>query len=142
MSRSNGFYIEHVPTRTHTPRSNDHRSTIDDKKQALPNPSSIPGSNLLNRNRNMSDFLAGLPKPPTWHEGAICAQTDPEAFYPEAGGVNHEAKRICATCPVLNDCREWAIESCEPWGVWGGLSERERREERARRRKAQEESAA
>ncbi|MBM7280330.1 WhiB family transcriptional regulator [Gordonia rubripertincta] len=90
----------------------------------------------------MSDLLAGLPKPPTWHEDAICSQADPDAWFPEKGEATVAAKLICAGCDVREQCLQWALDNGERFGVWGGLSERERREERARRRKAQEESAA
>lgn len=62
-----------------------------------------------------------------WQEQALCAQTDPEAFFPEKGGSTREAKRICQACPVQDDCLEFALENDERFGIWGGLSERERR---------------
>lgn len=62
-----------------------------------------------------------------WQEQALCAQTDPEAFFPEKGGSTREAKRICQACPVRDDCLEFALEHDERFGIWGGLSERERR---------------
>ena len=62
-----------------------------------------------------------------WQERALCAQTDPEAFFPEKGGSTREAKRICTTCPVRNECLEYALANDERFGIWGGLSERERR---------------
>ena len=62
-----------------------------------------------------------------WQEQALCAQTDPEAFFPEKGGSTREAKRICQGCPVRDDCLEFALEHDERFGIWGGLSERERR---------------
>lgn len=62
------------------------------------------------------DFLA---------EG-LCAQTDPEAFFPTNGVNAREAKAICRACPVIEACREHALSAPEPYGVWGGLSERER----------------
>jgi WhiB family redox-sensing transcriptional regulator len=39
-----------------------------------------------------------------WQERALCAQTDPEAFFPEKGGSTREAKRVCLTCDVRGDC--------------------------------------
>ncbi|MCX2733902.1 WhiB family transcriptional regulator [Saccharopolyspora sp. NFXS83] len=62
-----------------------------------------------------------------WQERALCAQTDPEAFFPEKGGSTREAKRICAGCEVRPECLEYALEHDERFGIWGGLSERERR---------------
>ena len=62
-----------------------------------------------------------------WQEQALCAQTDPEAFFPEKGGSTREAKRICVGCDVKGECLEYALEQDERFGIWGGLSERERR---------------
>ncbi|WP_298088495.1 WhiB family transcriptional regulator [uncultured Corynebacterium sp.] len=62
-----------------------------------------------------------------WQEQALCAQTDPEAFFPEKGGSTREAKRICRACDVRDECLEFALEHDERFGIWGGLSERERR---------------
>ena len=69
---------------------------------------------------------------PDWQERALCAQTDPEAFFPEKGGSTREAKRICSGCEVRAECLEYALANDERFGIWGGLSERERR--RLRRR--------
>jgi WhiB family redox-sensing transcriptional regulator len=62
-----------------------------------------------------------------WQERALCAQTDPEAFFPEKGGSTREAKKVCTTCEVRGDCLEYALNNDERFGIWGGLSERERR---------------
>ena len=58
---------------------------------------------------------------------AICSQPDPEAFFPEKGGSTRDAKRICAGCDVKQQCLEYALANDERFGIWGGLSERERR---------------
>ena len=62
-----------------------------------------------------------------WMLEARCLDADPEAFFPEKGGSTREAKRICAACPVREECLEYALENDERFGIWGGLSERERR---------------
>ena len=62
-----------------------------------------------------------------WQERALCAQTDPEAFFPEKGGSTREAKKVCLGCEVRGDCLEYALAHDERFGIWGGLSERERR---------------
>jgi WhiB family redox-sensing transcriptional regulator len=62
-----------------------------------------------------------------WQERALCAQTDPEAFFPEKGGSTREAKKVCLSCEVRVECLEYALEQDERFGIWGGLSERERR---------------
>ena len=63
----------------------------------------------------------------SWQDQALCAQTDPEAFVPEKGGSTREAKRICVGCEVKQECLEYALMQDERFGIWGGLSERERR---------------
>ncbi len=62
-----------------------------------------------------------------WQDRALCAQTDPEAFFPEKGGSTREAKRVCTVCEVRAECLEYALANDERFGIWGGLSERERR---------------
>ncbi|MGO1560664.1 Sporulation regulatory protein WhiB [Actinomycetales bacterium JB111] len=65
--------------------------------------------------------------PLSWQDRALCAQTDPEAFFPEKGGSTREAKRVCSSCDVRSECLEYALANDERFGIWGGLSERERR---------------
>lgn len=62
-----------------------------------------------------------------WQDRALCAQTDPEAFFPEKGGSTREAKRVCMGCEVRAECLEYALARDERFGIWGGMSERERR---------------
>lgn len=47
----------------------------------------------------------------SWQERALCAETDPESFFPEKGGSTREAKRICGTCEVRRECLEYALEN-------------------------------
>jgi WhiB family transcriptional regulator, redox-sensing transcriptional regulator len=72
-------------------------------------------------------LLEGDAEEPGWQERALCAQTDPEAFFPEKGGSTREAKKVCLTCDVRGECLEYALLNDERFGIWGGLSERERR---------------
>jgi len=67
-----------------------------------------------------------------WQERALCAQTDPEAFFPEKGGSTREAKKVCLTCDVRTECLESALSNDERFGIWGGLSEREGRKRKRR----------
>ena len=61
-------------------------------------------------------------------DGALCREVDMgELFFPEKGGTTTPAKQICRLCPVREACLEYALEQDERFGVWGGLSERERR---------------
>lgn len=62
-----------------------------------------------------------------WQERALCAEVDPELFYPEKGGSTREAKKICDLCEVQAECLETALANAERFGIWGGKSERERR---------------
>ena len=70
----------------------------------------------------------------SWRLDALCAETDPEAFFPEKGGSTREAKRVCTGCDVRAECLEYALANDERFGIWGGLSERERRRVRLSRR--------
>lgn len=89
------------------------------------------------------DFLADLlGHVPEWQERALCAQTDPEAFFPEKGGSTREAKRICTRCEVKSECLEFALAHDERFGIWGGLSERERRKVKREAREAARLAAA
>jgi WhiB family transcriptional regulator, redox-sensing transcriptional regulator len=93
----------------------------------------------------LPDWAAGLePSTPewpapgaadeAWRLDALCAETDPEAFFPEKGGSTREAKRVCTGCAVRAECLEFALANDERFGIWGGLSERERRRLRLQRR--------
>lgn len=62
-----------------------------------------------------------------WQERARCAETDPEAFFPEKGGSTRKAKQVCKGCEVRAECLEHALARDERFGIYGGLSERERR---------------
>jgi WhiB family redox-sensing transcriptional regulator len=62
-----------------------------------------------------------------WQNLALCSQTDPEVFFPERGESTRDAKRVCLGCEVRVKCLQYALEHDEKFGVWGGLSERERR---------------
>ncbi|MFC3298604.1 WhiB family transcriptional regulator [Arthrobacter agilis] len=68
----------------------------------------------------------------SWQADSLCAQTDPEAFFPEKGGSTRDAKKVCGSCMVRSECLEYALENDERFGIWGGLSERERRRLRKR----------
>lgn len=69
----------------------------------------------------------GLAEGWEWARDGLCAQTDPEVFFPEKGRSNAAAKRVCVACPVRVACLDAALARNERFGVWGGLSERERR---------------
>jgi WhiB family transcriptional regulator, redox-sensing transcriptional regulator len=71
-----------------------------------------------------------------WQEQANCLGVDPDLFFPERGASTREAKSVCRGCDVRIDCLEYALAHGEKFGIWGGLSERERR--RVRRQRALE----
>ncbi len=68
----------------------------------------------------------GSAPPGNWRERALCAESDPELFYPEARQTATEAKSICGVCEVRAECLAAALAAREPHGIWGGLSYRER----------------
>lgn len=81
-----------------------------------------------------------------WHSGAACQKDEAGLFFapskePTASRLAREeaAKRVCARCPVLMECREHALLQPEPYGVWGGLTAAERRVVLARRRRREAE---
>ena len=61
-----------------------------------------------------------------WQEQALCRQADPDLFFPERGSPGDSAKRVCVDCDVRLDCLEYALANGERYGIWGGLTERER----------------
>lgn len=62
----------------------------------------------------------------TWQENALCAQAGPEFFFPAPGSSTREAKQLCGACEGRVACLEYALTHDERFGVWGGLSEKER----------------
>lgn len=92
----------------------------------------------------MSEVFIGMPETKTvkscpettrtegelaWQALALCAQTDPETFFPEKarGSSARNAKKICTSCEVRTQCLAYALANNERFGIWGGLNENERR---------------
>lgn len=74
---------------------------------------------------------------PQWMADAACGGASQNTFFPGRGESIKAAQEICAGCPVREPCLEYAIANREKWGIWGGLSERQRRRiARDRRREA------
>jgi WhiB family redox-sensing transcriptional regulator len=71
----------------------------------------------------------------TWQERALCKEVDAELFFPYKGENCAAAKQVCGLCEVSAQCLNYAIAHQERVGVWGGMSERERRKEAAKRRR-------
>lgn len=80
----------------------------------------------MRRTLDLTTYL-GLPAAEPWQDRAACQGTDREAFYPEKGERATTAKRVCAGCTVKAECLEYALARRERFGVWGGLTETERR---------------
>jgi WhiB family redox-sensing transcriptional regulator len=68
----------------------------------------------------------------SWRNQSICRDTDPDLFFP-VGTTGHaltqiaRAKEVCGECPVSSECLEFALETNQDSGIWGGTSEEERR---------------
>jgi WhiB family redox-sensing transcriptional regulator len=75
-------------------------------------------------------FGLGDPDDTAWLGLGLCAQTDPELFFPEKGGSPRPAKRLCMGCPVRRQCREYAVARPELDGIWGGTTQRQRQQQR------------
>ena len=79
-------------------------------------------------------FVADTDERAGWWDYANCLGVDPDLFFPERGASTREAKDVCRGCVVREDCLEYALSHGEKFGIWGGMSERERR--RLRRQRA------
>ncbi len=86
---------------------------------------------------------ADLPVNTNWRDRSACREEDPDLFFPigNTGPAllqTEEAKAVCRRCPVMERCLQWALESGQEHGVWGGLDEDERRrmKRRAARKRA------
>lgn len=69
----------------------------------------------------------------SWQRLANCLGLDPDVFFPERGASTREAKEVCRSCVVRAECLDFAVANGERFGIWGGLSERERRKVRRAR---------
>ena len=81
-------------------------------------------------------------EPKTWWGFANCLGVEPDLFFPERGASTKEAKEVCRGCVVREDCLEYALDHGEKFGIWGGMSERERRRLRRQRALARRAAAA
>lgn len=92
----------------------------------------VPAQGLVGLLRFDDEELKSLDVPAktddetAWALDAVCAQTDPEAFFPEKGGSTRDAKSVCFTCDARQECLVYALRHKERFGIWGGFSERER----------------
>jgi WhiB family redox-sensing transcriptional regulator len=79
-----------------------------------------------------------LPTPPEWTRDALCAQTDPDAWFPEKGDRNAAALAVCngipggrPPCPVREKCLKYALDNDERWGIWAGTTQKDRQRMRS-----------
>ena len=86
------------------------------------------------RGKDVGMSLQELRVQDPWKQFANCLGVDPDLFFPERGASTKEAKRVCSACDVRDECLEYALDNGEKFGIWGGMSERERR--RVRRERA------
>lgn len=85
-----------------------------------------------------ADFLAA---DQPWRDQAACAGMDPDIFFPPPGRGSkahvEEAKKVCATCPVVRECLEYAAETADDWSISGGMTPAERKRAGYRKRYVQ-----
>ncbi|MFP5486870.1 MAG: WhiB family transcriptional regulator [Acidimicrobiia bacterium] len=87
---------------------------------------------------NLASTLALAAADDAWRDHALCSGTDPDLFFPVGTtgqalvSIDH-AKRVCAQCTVTSECLDFALETNQDSGIWGGLSEEERRQIRRQR---------
>jgi WhiB family redox-sensing transcriptional regulator len=90
----------------------------------LPEPPSLHHYNVCFQERSVSAM--------DWRHRAVCRDEDPELFFPigTSGPALlqvEQAKAVCRRCSAVDECLQWALESGQDAGVWGGMSEEERR---------------
>lgn len=78
----------------------------------------------------------------TWRDFAACAEVGGDIWFPEKGGSTRQAKEVCASCEVRAACLDYALEHSIAHGIWGGLSETERRPLRVAWHRHQRQAAA
>ena len=79
-----------------------------------------------------ADARPAIGSRPGWRDSAACRDADPDLFFPDAGDRSARAKvktakLICRSCPVGVTCLSWALATGQEAGIWGGLTEDERR---------------
>lgn len=81
---------------------------------------------MVTRNTEISGIVYNVDEAEFWQLFANCLGVDPALFFPDRGVPTKDAKEVCQSCVVRKDCLEYALAE-EEFGIWGGLSERERR---------------
>lgn len=85
------------------------------------------------RTRKAGNVALSEAEDSSWQDRANCRGVDPDLFFPERGASTREPKEVCRGCVVRLDCLEYALSNNEKFGIWGGLSEQERRRLRRQR---------
>lgn len=83
----------------------------------------------------LTAWLRATDEADSWRDQANCLGMDPDLFFAHRGESVEEARAVCMACEVRVDCLEYAITNGEKLGLWGGLTERQRRALRAKRRR-------
>jgi WhiB family redox-sensing transcriptional regulator len=118
-------------------RTNSHRCNymaVDSAVSRSAVEAHVPGRQSRGRLPPVNDLMKLLAEDRSWQSRANCMGVDPDLFFPERGASTKEAKEVCRGCVVKDDCLEFALRNSEKFGIWGGMSERERR--RVRRARA------
>ena len=90
--------------------------------------STLPaGLDLVQLGRDVDELRSDPDRAGEWVTRANCRGLDPDLFFPERGDPTREAKAVCQGCRVRSDCLAVALARSEKFGIWGGMSERERR---------------
>jgi WhiB family redox-sensing transcriptional regulator len=124
MSRIGGIDFERtqdVPTLGDITAARQLEDTNQQVQQPVPRSNNVSFTSLYSEN-NIS-----------WQNDANCLGVDPDLFFPERGASVKEAKEVCRGCMARLACLEFALVNGEKFGIWGGLSERERRHLRRQR---------
>jgi WhiB family redox-sensing transcriptional regulator len=120
----------------------EHSAVITQMQFGVEAPLTGPADCLFERKGgpDMRHLLGTEHEDESWQDLANCLGVDPDLFFPERGASTREAKEVCRGCVVQGDCLEYALRNGEKFGIWGGMSERERR--RIRRQRAVARAAA
>lgn len=81
-----------------------------------------------------------IPEDAGWRAHAECWGEDPELWFSLVPREQHLAKKICHECPVEEQCRTWAMENGQDFGIWGGMGDWERRNIRAKQKRAEKQA--
>ncbi|WP_318205340.1 WhiB family transcriptional regulator [Streptomyces sp. SCL15-4] len=85
----------------------------------------------------MTHYIGSVPDPERarhWRDEAACRDANPDDFFSENTHIVNEARKVCISCPVRQQCAAYALEHGEWWGTWGGMTQTQLRTHRGRRR--------